>query len=404
MALAPPVLESIRLTVVVCPVLTMVGLAEKLVAASTAGVCPSTLAVEALTGPTAAPELASVPLTVAPNVSVPVADTVHDQVKVPLLPPPMDWGTGLADPQVALPPGLTVGATEVTVEPACPVSFTVSVKDTDWPVLAVERLATTLAVKAALVCTVTLACGLALALRGEPLVASVPTTLAPSTAVPPEDGVQVQVKVPLLPPLIVAVVGLAAVQLVPAPLAEGVTEVTLAAEAPVLVTVRVSDSTWPVLAVVTPPPTAMVAVSAAPLCAVTLAELAVAFTADPEFASVPLMVAPSVMDPVVEGVQVQVNVPDPPPAMAWLAGLALVQVAVAVPALVGVAAVAFADAWPVLFTVSVRVTAWPVFTVEAPAATLPLSAAAVCTVTPAPVTAGPTLAPLLASVAATVAP
>jgi hypothetical protein len=383
---------------------TVVGLAEKVVAASTAGVWPVTPAVEAETGPTGDPELASVPLTVAPNASGPVAFTVHDQVKVPLPPPAIDLGTPLTAPQVAPPPGLTVGVTAVTFDPACPVLFTVSVKDTDWPVLAVERLATTLPVNAAPVCTVRLACGLALALRGEPLEASVPTTLAPSVSVPAAVGVQLQVNGALLPPAMVAVAGLADVQVAATPVAEGVTEETFADEAPVLVTVSVSDTAWPVLTVVTPPPTAMVAESAAGLCAVTVAAVAVPLTVAPELASVPLNVAPSVMDPVVDGVQLQEKVPDPPPAMTWLAGLAPVQVAVAVPALVGVAATAFAAAWPVLFTVRVRVTACPVFTVDELAETLPESDAADCTATAAPVTVGPTLAPLLTSVAATVAP
>ncbi|HMA47380.1 MAG TPA: hypothetical protein VKP11_09305 [Frankiaceae bacterium] len=355
--LAPAVLESVSVTVVTWLVSTVAGLAEKAVAASTAGACPITAAVVLLTGPRAAPELASVPLTVAPKASVPVAATVHDQVNARLLPPPTSWEAGLADPQVAAPPGFTVGATEVTCDPACPVSFTVRVMDTGWPVSAVERLAAALAVRAAAVCTVRVAWGLALAPRGARLVASVPLTLAPSAMVPAADGVQVQVNVPLPPPPIVAVGGLAAVQVAATPAAEGATEVTFAAAAPVLLTVRVSDNTWPVLAVVTPPPTAMVAASDAGLCAVTLAGVAVALTVAPEFASVPLTVAPSARDPVVEGVQVQVNVPDEPPAMDWLAGLAGVQVALAVPVLVGVAAVAFAAAWPVLFTVRVKVTA-----------------------------------------------
>jgi hypothetical protein len=363
--------------------------AVKLLTERDAGVCPVTEAVDALTGPTALPELASVPLTVAPSDMATAEDTVQDQVNWMLLPPPTFWGgVGLGEPQLAAPPGLTVGVTEVTRAPAWPVSLTVRVTDTAWPTSAVLRLATAPALRTAAVWTVTLACGLALAPTAPPLLASVPETLPPRVRVPAAEGVQVQAKVPLLPPAMVRLDGLAAVQLAATPVADGVTVVTLAEAPPVLVTVRVRESCWPVLAVVTPPPTAMVAVSAALLWTVTLAGVAVAFTAAPELASVPLTVAPRLRDPVVVGVQLQVKVPEPPPAIAWLAGLAAVQVALAVPPTVGAAAPALAVACPVLFTVSVKETAWLTFTVPWPAATLPLSTALAWTVTPAPVTVG----------------
>src|SRR5512147_78245 len=184
---APPVLERVRETAVAWLVLTGFGLALKLVAATAGAVWPVTVAGVAVAGPTAAPELASVPLTVAPNESAAALETVHDQVKVPLPPPEIAWGTGLADPQLALPPD-TVGATAVTFAPAWPVSFTVSVKDTDWPTVAVERLAATLALKAAPVCTVRVAWGLAVAPTAAPVLASDPLALPPSTREPALDG------------------------------------------------------------------------------------------------------------------------------------------------------------------------------------------------------------------------
>jgi hypothetical protein len=202
----------------------------------------------------------------------------------------------------------------------------------------------------------------------------------------------------------VAVAGLARVQLAATPPETGVTLVTLAEAAPVLVAVSVSESVWPVLAVTGLPPTASVTTSDAGLCTATAAVAAVPFTAVPELASLPASVAPSVSDPVVLGVQVQVKVALPPPGTVWLTGLADVQLAVADPERVGVAAVARAAAWPLLLAVSVSVTACPVFTVARLAATLPLSAAAVWTVTFVPVTVGLMFAPLTESVAATVAP
>jgi hypothetical protein len=103
-------------------------------------------------------------------------------------------------------------------------------------------------------------------------------------------------------------------------------------------------------------------------------------------------------------VQVKVTVAPPPATVCGGAGLAAVQVTPAAGFMVGVTAVTLALAPPLFVRASVRVDAWPVSTVVGEAVSVGASAAGACTVTAAPVTAGLTLAPLTASVAATVAP
>jgi hypothetical protein len=101
-------------------------------------------------------------------------------------------------------------------------------------------------------------------------------------------------------------------------------------------------------------------------------------------------------------VQVQVKVPVAPPAMVCGTGLAAVQEAAGLE--VGVTAVTLALAPPLFLSDSVRVDAWPVLTVVGEAVSVGARTAGACTVTATPVTVGLTLAPLTASVAATVAP
>jgi hypothetical protein len=103
-------------------------------------------------------------------------------------------------------------------------------------------------------------------------------------------------------------------------------------------------------------------------------------------------------------VQVQEKVAVTPPGMVCGgAGLAAVQVAV--PGLVvGVTDVTLALVPPLFLRARVRFTAWPTLAVVGEAVSVGASTAAACTVTEAPVTEGLTLAPLTASVAATVAP
>ena len=84
------------------------------------------------------------------------------------------------------------------------------------------------------------------------------------------------------------------------------------------------------------------------------------------------------------------------------AGLGVLQAAAGLE--VGVTAVTLAPADPLFRRASVRVTAWPVLAVELEGVSVGARTAAACTVTGAPVTAGPMLAPLTASIAATVAP
>jgi hypothetical protein len=103
-------------------------------------------------------------------------------------------------------------------------------------------------------------------------------------------------------------------------------------------------------------------------------------------------------------VQVQVKFWVAPPTMVAEAGLAAAQLTFVAGLLVGVTAVTEALEVPLFLSASVSVTAWPVLAVDVEGVSVGASVAAAWTVTSAPVTVGLMLAPLVMSVAVTVAP
>jgi uncharacterized membrane protein len=297
--------------------------------------------------------------------------------KFTVAPPAIGAATG-----VPLQPAVAAGVTAFAW--AVPLFLTASVAVKACPVLAVERLAVSVAESAAAACTVTEDETLPVA-SPAPLFASVPEAEAVRGNVQPVPLEQpVYWKFTVAPPAIGAATG---VPLQPA-ITPGVTAFAWAV--PLFLTASVAVNACPVLTV------AWLGVSvaerAAAACTVTDDVTFPVAAAAPLFASVPEAEAvrgsvPPV--PLEQPVYWKFTVAPPPTAAA--AGVPVQPVTAA-----GVTA--FAWVVPLFLTASVAVNTWPVLTVAALGVKVPASAAAVWTATVAVAVFVATVRPLLASV------
>ncbi len=154
-ALAPPVLVTVKVSVIAWPVLTVAGVAA-MVALSAAEVCTVTTAEAAGVALRGAPELASVPEAVPLSVRLPAADGVQVHVKSVNWPDPMIWGgAGLTAVHVAVAVPLFDGVTAEMLALAVPPFVSLNVRVTAWFTSTVVRLATIVAVRPAGTWTVT---------------------------------------------------------------------------------------------------------------------------------------------------------------------------------------------------------------------------------------------------------
>jgi hypothetical protein len=125
---APPLFVSVRFTVTAWPMLAVDRVAEKVVAASAAGVWTVTAAAAAGVALTGCPELTSVPLAVPDSERLPAEVGVQVHVKARFAPPAIGWGsTGETAPQVAAAVPVTEVVREVMFATPAPPFVTVKV-------------------------------------------------------------------------------------------------------------------------------------------------------------------------------------------------------------------------------------------------------------------------------------
>ena len=189
-ACAPPPFTTVKVTVTTCETSTVSGVADT-VAASAGGSWTEMGDERLALALSAAPVLASEPVTDAPRVSDPALVGVQVQVKVELTPEVTPCGgTGVAAVQIPEGDGVTVE----TVADAPPVSLTLKVTLRTCPTLAVVGLPVTAmeAESAAGVCTVTEAAKAGVAVTESPEFASVPDAVPLRLRVPALVGVQIR--------------------------------------------------------------------------------------------------------------------------------------------------------------------------------------------------------------------
>jgi hypothetical protein len=314
-----------------------------------------------------APEFASVATGAPVTDIVPAADGVHVQVNCCDFWEPMVTGSAcatgvhdaVADPDAD-------GVIEAIRAPALPPLVRVKVNVTPWPTVALFRPAEIVAVSAGGSCDVTVAPG-ALAPTDAPVFASAPATVAASVSDPAMAGVQVQVNASWPEPgTVCGSTGAGAPQAAPSTgVTAGVTAERFALPPPVLVTVSVTASGWPIVTVVGLPVTARVVLSAAGAWTATSAgRVGVAESGAPEFASLPVAVALSETVLGVVPVQDQVNALDPPEGIVRGSGPGAPQVALPAGSIEVFTAVMLALAVPPFVTLRVTVNPWPVPTLD----------------------------------------